>query len=84
MRNLLIASQWVVTAEHCLSTVAVGTPIRIGSHDRREGGTVVAVASVHKVDYGDIGLIELGNPVAEAPLHRIRRGSTALSLAPVE
>ncbi|MFD4641255.1 hypothetical protein ACFWN2_28365 [Lentzea sp. NPDC058436] len=28
---------------------------------------VVAVASVHKGDYGDIGLIELERPVVEAP-----------------
>ncbi|MGW6443847.1 S1 family peptidase [Lentzea sp. NPDC055074] len=63
----LIASRWVVTAEHCLGTVAAGTPIRVGSNDRLEGGTVVAVANVHKGDYGDIGLIELQNPVLEAP-----------------
>src|SRR5689334_1947905 len=44
----LIASQWVVTAEHCLATVEVGSLVRIGSNDRLEGGTVAGVASVHK------------------------------------
>ena len=64
----LISSQWVVTAEHCLATVATGSPVRIGSNDRLEGGSVVEVASVHKGDYGDIGLIKLKDPVIEAPL----------------
>jgi secreted trypsin-like serine protease len=64
----LITSQWVVTAEHCLASVTKGSPVRIGSNDRLEGGTVVEVESVHKGDYGDIGLIKLAHPVIEAPL----------------
>jgi secreted trypsin-like serine protease len=64
----LITPQWVVTAEHCLATVEKGSPVRIGSNDRLAGGTVVNVESVHKGDYGDIGLIKLTHPVGEAPL----------------
>ncbi|MGW6935275.1 S1 family peptidase [Lentzea sp. NPDC054927] len=64
----LIASQWVVTAKHCLPTVQKGSPVRVGSNDRLTGGTVVEVESVHEGDYGDIGLIKLAHPVLEAPL----------------
>ncbi|SER33811.1 S1 family peptidase [Lentzea albida] len=63
----LVAPRWIVTAGHCLGRAAVGTSVRVGSNDRLEGGSVVAVASVHKGDHGDIGLVELEKPVAETP-----------------
>ncbi|GAA3439730.1 hypothetical protein GCM10018954_093510 [Kutzneria kofuensis] len=65
----LVAPRWVVTAGHCLETVHVGSRVRVGSNDREAGGEMATVAATYQGDYGDIGLIELAEPVVgKAPL----------------
>jgi hypothetical protein len=60
----LIASQWVVTAKHCLSDVR---QVRVGSKDYTTGGTLVRVAkTVSGPD--DIGLVKLAQAVPYAPV----------------
>ncbi len=61
----LIAPQWVQTAGHC---VAGNTDwqIRLGSNDRTSGGDFVTYTTI-AVGPGDMALIQLANPVSEAP-----------------
>jgi secreted trypsin-like serine protease len=60
----LIASQWVVTAKHCLADVA---QVRVGSKDYTTGGTLVGVSrTIGGSD--DIGLVKLSKPVPYAPV----------------
>jgi secreted trypsin-like serine protease len=60
----LIASQWVVTAKHCLSDVR---QVRVGSKDYTAGGTLVKVSkTVSGPD--DIGLVKLSQSVPYTPV----------------
>lgn len=65
----LIAPQWVVTAGHCLTEAEPGTTVRVGSNDRTTGGEVIEVTFTVKAPQGDLGLIKLAEPAAEAPMH---------------
>ena len=81
----LIASEWVLTAAHCVDGApATGMTIRLDAADVNDptGGRVVAVASVHThpdFDWSawddDIALLKLAAPVtdrAATPIHRAR------------
>ena len=60
----LIASQWIVTAKHCLDDVS---EVRVGSKDYTTGGTLVQVSrTVSGSD--DLGLVN-----AHLDVRRVRR-----------
>jgi trypsin len=65
----VIASQWVLTAAHCVPDEnAAGLTVRVGSNDNTTGGTVITVDQV-KVDplfdgsYYDVALLHLAAAV---------------------
>ncbi|MGH3714974.1 MAG: S1 family peptidase [Micromonosporaceae bacterium] len=70
----LIASQWVVTAAHCVSS-STGWQVRIGTTTWNSGGTLATVSqstrhpnySSSSVGY-DIALLKLSSPVSQTPI----------------
>ena len=80
----LIAAQWVVTAAHCIAQLD-GTllnpadfRVSVGSNDHQAGTKIDAVQFVAhpfwgagQESAGDIGLIKLATPSAEAPINNI-------------
>jgi trypsin len=65
----VIASQWVLTAAHCVPDgSAAGLTVRVGSNNNTSGGTVIPVSAV-KVDpaysggYFDAALLQLASAV---------------------
>lgn len=72
----LIASQWVLTAAHCVQDAQPGDlGLRIGSPDRTKGGTQTGVSQivVHpnyatKNPNGDLAVLKLSEPVSNTPV----------------
>lgn len=71
----LIASQWVVTAGHCVTPGNTGWRVRIGTTTWNSGGTLATVSQVSRhPSYTanpirhDIALLKLSSPVSQAPV----------------